>query len=110
MRYTSAEAGTSKKKRKSELLELWLCLTRSMIGVTSVAVLTGGFFARGVKNESRHRCGFIVSISHGEKKTQNILIGKHEITAQARGGHWKFQLPKRRALKFFWDFYHHVFL
>lgn len=74
MRYTSAEAGTSKKKRKSELLELWLCLTRSMIGVTTMAVLTGGFFARGVKNESRHRCGFIVSISHGEKKPKTSSL------------------------------------
>lgn len=54
MRYLSRDRNIKKKEKKSELLELWLCLTRSMIGVASMAVLAGGFVARGVKNESQH--------------------------------------------------------
>lgn len=42
-------------RHSQELLEPWTCLTRSMTGGgSSIAALTGGFVARGVKNESEH--------------------------------------------------------
>lgn len=40
------------------------------------------FFARGVKNESRHRCGFIVSISHGEKKPKTSSLANMRLQPQ----------------------------
>lgn len=65
---SAARRDGNMKKKKSELRELWLCLTRSMIEVTSTAVLTGGSVARSVKNESRHWCGIIMSTFYGGGK------------------------------------------
>lgn len=60
--------------------------------------LTGGFVERGVKNPGTDVA--LLCITYGGEE-KNILFGKHQITGQARGGHWKPQVPKEGALKFF---------
>ncbi len=66
--------------KNSASRELRLRLARSMIGVISTAVLTGGFVARSVKNESLCRCGVFIMSTFDVRK----LIGKHETRAWRR--------------------------
>lgn len=62
-------------------------------------LLSRGVQLQGVwkMNQSTDVASLCISCSRKEKKI--ILIGKHEITAKARGDHWKFQVPTREL----WD-------
>lgn len=83
-RFSSMERPREHQKRSE------LRLPRSMIGVTSTAVLTGGFVARSVKNESQHWCGVFIMPTFDVGKMK--FISKHEKRTWERLGSPKEQL------------------